>query len=143
MRYRDIGLLGIVFVIPGGNFNLSFTVMCLQNLHNYTLLLGKATRNSLFTPRRTCDAATTDTVLHGTLVGLLLRSDPVTIQKRLPVDCFISDNKIFGSFLLFTPWVCELRNASIISQVASNIVYVLNYSLCANKFQLFAICSHL
>jgi hypothetical protein len=45
MRYRDIGLVGIVFVIPGGNFNLSFTVIYLQNLHNYTLLLGRATRN--------------------------------------------------------------------------------------------------
>ena len=91
MGYRDIGLVGILF---GSIFNLSFTVMCLQNLHNYTLLLGKATRNSLFTPRRTCDAATTDTVLHGTLVGLLLRSDPVTIQKRLPVDCFILDKSL-------------------------------------------------
>ena len=53
MRYRDIGLVGIVFVVPGSIFNLSFTVMCLQNLHNYTLLLRKATRNPLFTPRGT------------------------------------------------------------------------------------------
>ncbi len=53
MRYRDIGLVGIVFVVPGSIFNLSFTVMCLQNLHNYTLLLRKATRIPLFTPRRT------------------------------------------------------------------------------------------
>jgi hypothetical protein len=79
MRYRSIGLVGIVFVISGSILDLSFTVMCLQNLHNFTLLLGKATRNPLFTPQRTCDAATTDTVLHGTLVRLLLRSDPVPI----------------------------------------------------------------
>ena len=77
-----IGFVGIVFVIPDRNFDLWFSVMCLQNLHKLLQL----------------------TDLHGTLVRLLLRS--VTIQKRLPVDCFISENnKVWQDF-------CHSRHGS-------------------------------
>ena len=42
---------------------------------------SESNKKSTLHSAKNFNAATTDTVLHGTLVRLLLRSDPVTIQR--------------------------------------------------------------
>jgi hypothetical protein len=135
-----IGFVGIVFVIPDRNFDLWFSVMCLQNLHKYTLVLGKATRNPLFTPRRTCDTSTTDRPARNSCET----SSTFRDYSEAP-SCwllYLGEQQSLAGFLPFTTWVCELGSVSLISQVASLFLYMLIHILCTDKFQQFSVCSH-
>ena len=98
---RDIGLVGIGIVLPGGKFQpLNYSLVPTESAQSYSLAWASYEKSAIYFARkfrhcedRTCTTcADIDNVLHAARVRELLRSDAVQQENRLPVDCTISDN---------------------------------------------------
>ena len=98
---RDIGLVGIGIVLPGGKFQpLNYSLVPTESAKSYSLAWASYEKSAIYFAKkfrhcedRACSTCSSiDTVLHAPRVRDLLRSDAIQKEKRLPVDYTISDN---------------------------------------------------